>query len=214
MASKTGRVLRTGLYRRQCGDEADKYRLRPSGNDPSRKQAKRSKKQVKQGRKASKRPRSSGVCSPASPRREARPTRRTGPDQPRSCGAPRKRGSGPPASARQGRARRRPRAARAGRSPASLAIRPPGLVRPRPPGQRASRRGDAGEQTPHQDGSCQKCCAAHSIQPARKNSGASPKIRREGSAVNSNNGLPVTIKSAEIISITCLTYCLCWPDMG
>jgi hypothetical protein len=45
-ASKTGRVLRSGLYRRQCGDEADKHRLRPSGNDPSRKEAKQSKQQV------------------------------------------------------------------------------------------------------------------------------------------------------------------------
>ena len=47
MAGKAGRVLRTGLYRRKCSDGAAKQRIRPSINDPSRKQAKQSKQQVK-----------------------------------------------------------------------------------------------------------------------------------------------------------------------
>ena len=49
-------------------------RLRPSGNDLSRKQVKTS--------KANKRPRPTCVCSPASSRREARPTSQPGADQP------------------------------------------------------------------------------------------------------------------------------------
>ena len=78
--SKQGwaRPWRAGLYRRKNGDGTAKWRFRFSGNDPSRKQAEHSKHQVQQENKTSKRPRSFCVCSPASLRREERPTRQPG----------------------------------------------------------------------------------------------------------------------------------------
>ena len=117
--SKQGwaRPWRAGLYRRKNGDGTAKRRFRPSGNDPSRKQAKQSKYQVKQESKPSKRPRSSCVCSPASPRREARPTRQPGPHQP--C-----------AKRRTAQARLRP--ARVGKAGPRPSQAPSGPRRPQP----------------------------------------------------------------------------------
>ena len=169
--------------------------------------------------KARKRPRSSGVCSPASPRREARPTRQPGPHQP--C-----------AKRRTAQARLRP--ARVGEAAPRPSQAPSGPRRPQPSLAPSQASGvdavpAAWSRGPHdgampgnrhltRTGPVRSAVLRTAFSQQERTRGLLQRTAQEACQVEGpflpNNRHAITFISAFNATNTCLDCCLLWPDVG
>ena len=187
----------TALYRRPSAATEPRPRGSPPlrGNDRSRKPILTSE-HLGQGRRRGQEPKNSEASKKRNPATitvsvpRSRPVVRRGPPVRQGWVKPALRaplrGSGTLTPARQGRARRRPREARAGRTPASPARMPPGLTHPWRTGQEGLTTGRLRGTDTSLHGRVSRAVrgAAPAPDPSRQELGGSPRIRRCQRTVN------------------------------